>query len=171
MFHVWNVQHFEPQGKHFRNVCYYYYCYVQGKIYEHAGKGDMNCSISQLAHERGVALRWSMLVITCLHLVTLVSTFFFLPRGFISKAAPVPVQEVMQNETSVELLKRKDHTDKEKGKMALYRGYFFFFFLPCIYIGWENILNVKRSKCTPVSNVELLFLILFFYYTNCSFGF
>jgi len=59
----------------------------------------MNCSISQLAHERGVALRWSMLVITCLHLVTLVSTFFFLPRGFISKAAPEPVPLVSDSET------------------------------------------------------------------------
>ena len=96
----------------------------------------MNCCISQLAHERGVALRWSMLVITCLYLMTLVSTFFFLPRGFISKATPEPVQEVvMLNETSVELLKRTDHTDKEKGKMALYRGYFSNFFSPCIYIG------------------------------------
>ena len=157
MFHVCNVQRFEPQGKHFRNVRYY--CYVRGQIYEHAGNGGMNCCISQLAHERGVALRWSMLVITCLHLVTLVSTFFFLPRGFISKPTPEPVLEVVMNkETSVELLGRTDHTDKEKGKMALSRGYFLnIFSFPCIYIGWENILNAKRYKCTPVSNIKLLF--------------
>ena len=53
-----------------------------------------------------------------MHLVTLVSTFFFLPWGFISKATPEAVQENAINEAAVELIGVTDRpTDnKEKGQ-------------------------------------------------------
>ena len=63
--------------------------------------------MSQLVYENGVALRWSMIVITCLHALTLVNTFLFLPRGFIAKKTTEPVKEdATGNEVAVELISK-----------------------------------------------------------------
>lgn len=52
--------------------------------------------ILKLLYERGISLRWSMIVITCAHLMTMVNTFFFLPEGFISKVIPEPMKLTVQ---------------------------------------------------------------------------
>ncbi|XP_076459583.1 equilibrative nucleobase transporter 1-like [Babylonia areolata] len=87
--------------------------------------------IVKLAHEAGIALRWSMMFLAGFYTVTLVSTFLFLPRGFIPKALPQPIRD-LDLEMDVELLeKNKTHLDdgtknavntetetlKEKGQM------------------------------------------------------
>ncbi|XP_070183103.1 equilibrative nucleobase transporter 1-like isoform X2 [Littorina saxatilis] len=74
--------------------------------------------IFKLLHEQGISLRSSMLVITGAHFLTLISTFFFLPRGFISKARPgLMAEDAVHNEAGVELIGRisghMDKTDKE----------------------------------------------------------
>lgn len=68
--------------------------------------------IVKLVYEKGVALKWSMLAICGAHLLTLINTFFFLPRDFISKPAVMPPSEdATGNEAGVEFIVKKNHTE------------------------------------------------------------
>lgn len=79
--------------------------------------------IVKILYERGVFLHWSMLAITLGHFLTLISTFLFLPRGFIIKPAPKLITEdAVENETGVELMLKKNpmiEESKEDDKAAL----------------------------------------------------
>nr|KAG5686170.1 hypothetical protein BaRGS_004509 [Batillaria attramentaria] len=78
--------------------------------------------IVKLVHEKGVELKWSMLVIAGAHLLTLVNSFLFLPRGFISKPAPkVVVEDATVSEAGVELiLKKKQSTEVNGTSLSFY---------------------------------------------------
>ncbi|KAK7456520.1 hypothetical protein BaRGS_00039376 [Batillaria attramentaria] len=72
--------------------------------------------IVKLVHEKGVELKWSMLVIAGAHLLTLVNSFLFLPRGFISKPAPkVVVEDATVSEAGVELILKKKQSTEVNG--------------------------------------------------------
>ncbi|XP_048248236.1 equilibrative nucleobase transporter 1-like [Haliotis rufescens] len=60
------------------------------------GAFDISAAVQlviKIAFERGFSLRNSYLIVTGLHSMVIVSTFFFLPRGFITKPEERPPQE------------------------------------------------------------------------------
>ncbi|XP_067672137.1 equilibrative nucleobase transporter 1-like [Haliotis asinina] len=60
------------------------------------GAFDISAAVQlviKIAFEKGFSLRHSYLVLTGLHSMVIVSTFFFLPKGFISKPEDNPPQE------------------------------------------------------------------------------
>ncbi|XP_076459274.1 equilibrative nucleobase transporter 1-like [Babylonia areolata] len=110
--------------------------------------------ILKLLHERGISLRWSMLVIASAHLLTMVSTFFFLPEGFIAKVAPEPVvlnvgrrnSEGLPNEHSDEdnahereplLRSGKKEEQKESIKSCILSPMY------CLHVLWMSILQLR----------------------------
>lgn len=70
----------------------------------------------KLVHERGIALKWSMMFISGAHILTLVNSFLFLPRGFISKPTPRTVTEdATGNDVGVELITKKNPASEVNG--------------------------------------------------------
>lgn len=68
---------------------------------------------SQLAYENGFSRQNMFIIIAVLHVLVLVSTFFFLPKDFISRPEPrgVPQSEVAnEEEAGIELIKKNEHT-------------------------------------------------------------
>ncbi|KAL8565768.1 hypothetical protein ACOMHN_028853 [Nucella lapillus] len=75
--------------------------------------------ILKLLYQRGISLRWSMLVMTAVHLLTMVNTFFFLPEGFISKVTPeshtLHVDAINSN-SEEHVMERKRSSAEENGE-------------------------------------------------------
>ena len=69
----------------------------------------------KIAYENSVSRRMSFLVIAVAHTTTLVSTFFFLPRGFISKQSPEDDKGMEKSLPAVEEKKFTDPGDKTEG--------------------------------------------------------
>ncbi|CAG5117042.1 unnamed protein product [Candidula unifasciata] len=133
----------------------------------------------KIGYENGISRQTSYIILACTHLLTLISTFFFLPKGFFKKPpAHGPDEVAGDTDVAVKLTsktKGADDEEREENKPSLRKCMLspvyilhvvwlsilqlrFYFFLGSLNVTLETILT-SNSKVSHYTNVFMYILM------------